>query len=110
MVELGKTRLLEVPLEGGGEREISLNGPFQLSNDNINSSAVRNGDLAATLVSRDSWFYSPGIVDLATGRIRAIPLDFMGDFHYLGWAPDGNLVGAAFELPSTIWKMQQEGQ
>lgn len=110
VVELGKTRLLEVPLEGGGEREIPLNGPFQLSNDNINSSAVRNGELAATLVARDSWFYSPGIVDLATGRIQAIPLDFMGDLHYLGWAPDGNLVGAAFELRSTIWKMQQEGQ
>jgi hypothetical protein len=110
LVEIGKTRVFEVPLDGGGEKEIPLNGPFHLTGDPITSSGVRNGKLAAPLASLDSWFYSPGVVDLATGRVTQVPVDFLGDFHYVGWAPDGNLVGAAYELRSTIWKMQPEGQ
>jgi eukaryotic-like serine/threonine-protein kinase len=109
MVESGKTRILEVPLDGSGEKEIPLNGPFHLTGLPIASSSVRNGKLAATLASLDSWFFLPGVVDLATGRMTQIPVDFPGDFRYVGWAPDGNLVAAVIELRSTVWKMQPEG-
>jgi tRNA A-37 threonylcarbamoyl transferase component Bud32 len=107
MVESGRTRLLEVQLSGSGEKEIPLNGPFHLANAAITSSGIRNGKLAAPLASLDSWFYQPGVVDLATGRMTRIPVDFQGDFHFEGWTADGQLVAWAHELRSTIWKMIQ---
>jgi predicted Ser/Thr protein kinase len=109
MVESGRTRLLEVQLDGRGEREIPLNGPFHLANAAITSSGVRNGKLAAPLASLDSWFDQPGVVDLATGRMTQIPVDFQGDFHFEGWTADGHLIAWAHELRSTIWKMMQPG-
>jgi eukaryotic-like serine/threonine-protein kinase len=107
MIENGRTRLLEVQLSGGGEKEIPLNGPFHLANAAITSSGIRNGQLAAPLASLDSWFYQPGVVDLATGRMTRIPVDFQGDFHFEGWTADGHLVAWAHELRSTIWKMMR---
>jgi tRNA A-37 threonylcarbamoyl transferase component Bud32/Tol biopolymer transport system component len=107
MVETGKTRLLEVRLDGGGEKEIPLNGPFHLTDEAvITSNGIRNGKLAAPLASLDSWFYQPGVVDLATGLMTRIPFDFQGDFHFEGWTLDGHIVASAQELRSTIWKMQ----
>jgi len=110
MVETGKSRLLEVQLAGGGEREIPLNGPFHLTDLPVNSSGVRNGKLAAPLTSLDSWANLAGVVDLTTGRITQIPVDFLGDFHDVCWAPDGNVIGAAHEIRSTIWKIQPESR
>jgi hypothetical protein len=109
MVESGRTRLLEVQLSGDGEKEIPLNGPFHLANAAITSSGIRNGKLAAPLASLDSWFYQPGVVDLATGRMTRILVDFQGDFHFEGWTADGHLVAWAHELRSTIWKMMRPG-
>jgi len=107
MVETGKTRLLEVQLDGSGEREIPLNGPFHLTDEPvITSSGIRNGKLAAPLTSLDSWFYQPGLVDLATGLMTRMPVDFQGDFHFEGWTPDGHIIAEAQEMRSTIWKMR----
>ncbi len=110
MVETGKSRLLEVPLDGGAEKDVPLNGPLHLAGAAINSSGVRDGKLAVPLTSLDAWFDLPGVVDLATGNITQVPVDFVGDFHDAGWAPDGNLVGAVHETRYTIWKMQPEGR
>jgi len=109
MAESGKTRLLEVPLDGGGEREIPLNGPFHLADAAIISSGIRNGKLAEPLASLDSWFFQPGVVDLTTGRMTRIPVDFLGDFHFETWTPDGHLVSWSHEMRSTIWKMTPTG-
>ena len=109
IVESGRTRLLEVQLEGGGEKEIPVNGPFHLVESGITSSAIRNGKLAVPLASLDSWFFQPGVVDLATGRMTGITVDFPADFHYEGWTADGHLMAWTHELRSTIWKMTPTG-
>jgi eukaryotic-like serine/threonine-protein kinase len=109
MVETGRTRLLEVQLDGGAEKEIPLNGPFHLTDEPvITSGGIRNGKLAAPLASLDSWFYQPGVVDLSSGLMTRIPFDFPGDFHFEGWTPDGHIIAGAQGLRSTIWKMQPE--
>jgi hypothetical protein len=64
--------------------------------------------MVAPLASRDSWFFLPGIVDLATGRTAAIPVDHLGDYNWLGWTPDGQVLAAAYDLRSTIWKFTPE--
>jgi hypothetical protein len=107
IVESGRTRLLEVQLSGGGEKEIPINGPFHLIESAITSSGIRNAKLAVPLASLDSWFYQPGVVDLATGRMTGIPVDLLVDFHFEGWTADGLLMAWTHELRSTIWKMTQ---
>jgi hypothetical protein len=46
------------------------------------SSGIRNGKLAAPLASFDPWFDQLGVLDLATGRMTRIPVDFQGDYHF----------------------------
>ncbi len=107
LVQSGRTRLLETQLDGSGEKDIPLNGPFHLADAAITSSSILNGKLAAPLASLDSWFYQPGVVDLATGRMTRIPVNFLGDFHFEAWTSDGHLLAWAHELRSTIWKLTQ---
>jgi hypothetical protein len=107
IVESGRTRLVEVQLDGGGEREIPVNGPFHLIESAITSSGIRDGKLAVPLASLDSWFYQPGMVDLATGRMTGIQVDFPVDFHFEGWTADGHVMARTHEVRSSIWKMTQ---
>jgi hypothetical protein len=60
----------------------------------------------APLTSLDSWFYQPGVVDLATGLMTRIPFDFQGDFRFESWTSDGHIVAGAQEFRSSIWKIQ----
>ena len=96
-------------MNGGPEHEISLNGPFHLTFAAINSDGVdQDGRLVVPLAARDSWFFAPGIIDLATGRMTRIPVDHFGDYHYMAWAPDGQVIAAARELRSALWKFRPE--
>jgi hypothetical protein len=56
------------------------------------------------LASADSWFWRPGILDLATGRTTLIPTDFRGDYYFLNWTADGQVMGVASPMRSSIWK------
>jgi hypothetical protein len=38
-----------------------------------------------------------------------IPVDFVGDFHFETWTPDGHLAAWSHEVRSTMWKMTQTG-
>ena len=104
-----KMRLFEVPLNGGAEREIPLNGPFILTDLPLSSSAVTaDGQLLIVLSSQDSWFYAPGLVNLTTGTMTRIPVDRVGDYWILLRAPDGQVVAGAFEDRSVLWRFQPE--
>lgn len=104
-----KARLFDVPVNGGAEREIPLNGPFVLIDFPLNSSSISaDGHLLAPLASPDNWFYPPGIVDLATGTMTRIPVDHFGDYRFLFRAPDGQVIAGAFDLRSALWRFQPE--
>jgi hypothetical protein len=107
--ETPRTRLFEVPLDGGLEREIPLNGPFHLTFDPLYSGSIgRDGRLLVPLASPDDWFFFPGSVDLATGRMTRIPVDHFGDYHFLVRAPDGRVIAGAYDLRSALWRFQPE--
>src|SRR5262249_7931654 len=104
VIETSRTRLFEVPLGGGAEREITLNGSFFLADDNLRAGALgRDGRLLVELVSPDSYFFPPGIVDLATGRVTRIPTDRSGDHHFISWDTDGQVIAMANDVRSGIW-------
>jgi len=109
VLEVPKSRLLRVPLDGGAPREIALNGPFHLTFDPLNSAQLSgDGRLLAPLASLDDWYFVPGVIDLATGRMTRIPTDSLGDVHGMAWTPDGQVLVEANELRSGIWKFTPE--
>jgi serine/threonine protein kinase len=107
LIETPKSRLVRVPLNGASEQELSLTGPFHLTPYPIASGSIsRDNRLLAPLASPDSLFFPPGIVDLATGRMMRIPVDRLGDYRIMAWAPDGQVIAGAAALHATIWKFQ----
>jgi eukaryotic-like serine/threonine-protein kinase len=105
ILEAPKARLLRVPLDGSSAHEIVLNGPFHLTFDPVSSAEIsHDGRMLVPMASLDDWFFVPGIIDLATGRMSRITTDQMGDYHSICWMPNGKVAALANELRSTIWK------
>ena len=68
--------------------------------------------MLAPMLSPDSWSSPPCVIDLATGRVKRLPVegfDF-ADYRFLGWGPGGTVVAAAFDLRSAMWKFAPEGK
>jgi hypothetical protein len=108
VIESPETRLVRVPLDGGAEQEIRLIGTYHLSSTPINSQMIADdGRLVVSLVSPDSWFVSPGIIDLATGLATRIPVDGHYDYLFTAWAPDGSILSTARGLRSNLWRFQE---
>jgi hypothetical protein len=110
VIETPNARLFDVPLGGGPEREIPLQGPFRPSAiDPLNSHSLsHDGRLLSALVLTDSWFYPPGVVDLATGRMTQIRVDHPGDYHFALWTADGQVIAGANDWRSTLWRFQPD--
>ncbi len=110
LVESTKIRLVRIPLEGGLEQEIPLSGPYRLTSVPIGSGMIsKDGRLIAPLGSPDSWFLSPGIVDLVAGRMTRIRVDPFFDYTFMALGPGGQVTAIAMGLKSTLWKFQREG-
>ena len=110
-VEASGSHLYRVPLDAGQEKEIPLNGPFGLNAQcGINSQALRDNRLLVSLTLPNSWYLAPGWVDIMTGRMTRIPLDYVGDIQYLGWTDNGQVVAAGQDFRSTLWKLQPQSR
>lgn len=106
--ESPNTKLVRVPLNGGAERAIRVPGPLTLGYM-IDNEGVRNGRLLAP-GSGPTWYWPPAIFDLATGKSARIPLEYVGDFHHMSWAPDGKVIACAQAWRSNLWKFTRVPQ
>jgi serine/threonine protein kinase len=100
------SRLVRVPLNGGPEQEIA--GPFHLGYY-IDAGSIWNGKLVAPMGS-PTWYWPPGVFDLATGKSARIPLDYVSDFHRMTWTPDGRIIGLTDDWKANIWKFTPQGE
>ncbi len=100
--EAPNTKLVRVPLNGGPEQQIPAVGPVGLAYG-IDNKGVRDGLLLAP-ESSPTWYWPPAIFDLATGKSRRIPLDYISDFHHMSWTPDGKIMASALAWRSNMWK------
>jgi hypothetical protein len=107
-VENTKTSLVQIPLKGGPEREIPLAAPYRLASPIGSGMISKDGHLIAPLVSKDSFFASPGIVDLVTGRVVRISVDHYFDYGFMAWGPGGQVTAITMGLKSTLWKFRPE--
>jgi predicted Ser/Thr protein kinase len=108
--ELTKVRLFQVPLNGGVEREIVPQGdapPVATVSDRAIS---RDGRMLVVANSPDSWFWTPFVMDLATGRMTPVPIDKLGDYYRPTWTPEGDVYAVVAAMNSAVWKFTPEGK
>jgi eukaryotic-like serine/threonine-protein kinase len=103
-------RLYKVPLHGGAPQEIHVSGDLRPELSVGPQAISRDGRLLALLVAAGSWFDNPGIIDLATGRATLIPTDYPADYRSLNWTADGQVMGIALPMRSSIWKFAPQGR
>ena len=106
----GRVRLWRVPLDGGAEREIPVSGSARPI-PSIGSGAIsKDGKLLLGLLELGSWFISPEVIDLATGRATRIPIDAPGDAWSMAWTEDGQVMASVVGLRSALWEFRPEGR
>jgi len=108
--ELTKVRVFQVPVNGGAEREIIPQGdalPVLTLGDRAIS---RDGRMLIVANSLDSWFWAPFVMDLATGRMTAVPIDELGDYYRPTWTPEGDVYAVVAAMRSAIWKFTPQGK
>ena len=53
------------------------------------------------------WFYRMATVDLKTGRLDLIPVDYSGDIWFPGWTADGKIVATGLQYSFSLWQMRR---
>jgi len=111
LLEPPKARLVNVALDGTPVRELPLSGPLHLGWQTLGSGNITaDGRMYLPLLSPDSWFSAPGIVDLTTGKMAGLPVDHFGDYVFLSLTPDGQVMAAVHDYRFSIWRFRAEAR
>ncbi len=107
--EKGGVRLVRLPLGGGAERPIPLQGDLRLTPLPLSANAVhKDGRIAVQVIVRDNWFWPAGVLDPVSGRLERIPMAYDADMQSPAWTPDGKLlVVVAQPLRSSLWRFRR---
>jgi hypothetical protein len=87
---------VSVSADGGGTKEIHLDS----------SQSLADGKMLINISPSDSWFYRVAVLDLATGRIKSIPVTYPGDTMSANWTTDGRVLSVGLPLRSHIWRFR----
>jgi eukaryotic-like serine/threonine-protein kinase len=110
VIETPRARLFRVPLNGGNPHEIPLIGPLHPAWQHLVSGSIDSGgQMVLPLFSPDSWFCSPGILNLNTGKITRLPTDRFGDYFFLAQAPGGQIMAGLHEYRFFMWRFRPDG-
>jgi predicted Ser/Thr protein kinase len=107
---MAKLQIYKIPLDGGAPAEIVLQGDLRPTQFLGPHGVSRDGRLLMPLASAVSWYYLPGVIDLATGRAELVPTDLTGDYRSMNWTPDGQIMAIAAPFHSSIWKFSPASQ
>ena len=107
LIGQGRVRLERIPLAGGPAQPIQLKSDLPLSPTALGSRAInRKGELLVSVAPKDSWFFGLAMVELSTGKITRIPLNYSGDTFYPAWASDGSILVTAETMNAHIWRFR----
>ena len=103
-------QLFKVPVAGGVEQPIPVQGPVRVAPIALNPDAVaKDGRVLVSFASPDKWFYGAAILNPRSGKLTRIPVDFTGDLLSPGWLPDGSILSSAWPLKVTLWRFRPVG-
>ncbi|HEV2492282.1 MAG TPA: protein kinase [Terriglobia bacterium] len=105
-------RLVRVPVSGGAEEPIPLQSALRLAPVIMGPDGIgKDGRALVSIATPDNWFYGAGVLDLRSGKLDRIPLNFTGDVLGLGWQSDGRILSTGWPLKAKLWRfrpVQQE--
>ncbi|HEV2233200.1 MAG TPA: protein kinase [Terriglobia bacterium] len=100
-------RLARVPISGGTPGPIPIQSALRLAPVEFGTNAIgKDGRALVSIATPDNWFYGAGILDLRSGRLTRIPLNFIGDLLGLGWQDDGRILSTGWPLKATLWRFR----
>jgi hypothetical protein len=80
-------------------------GPWRLAPIAIGGNVIDlQGRILVTAVSKQSWFWRPGILDSA-GNVQPIPAEYEGDIYPAGWSHDNQVLGMGYALRGELWSI-----
>jgi hypothetical protein len=107
LIERGRVRLERVPLSGSPAQPIVVKSDLPIGSLPLGPKTINNeGRLLVTVAPTDSWFLGLAILDLATGRLTQVPLNYTGDVVMPGWADDGRILTTAVPMRAHIWRFR----
>ena len=107
VTESARIRFFRLPLDGGAELEVTVDGSDPVMDIALSPSALSaDSRLLLPLSPRDSWFNAPGLLDTATGRLTRLPSDDVSDWQSMAWLPDRQIMALHIGLRSTLWRFQ----
>jgi len=99
-------RLFRVPLAGGPEVEIEIQGDLRLAPGFMAPNAIGpDGRIALTVISPASWYWPMAILDPRTGKLEILPPGLAYDM-YGGWDSQGRIVYYAQGQESSLWRFR----
>jgi hypothetical protein len=104
--DMGRGRLVYLPLDGGKEHEIPVNSPLPLASNQITPNAVApDGRILVEVGSPGLWFWPPAILNPRNGSVTIVLPGAEAD-GYAGWSPDGRVVASQAAVQSTLWRFR----
>jgi eukaryotic-like serine/threonine-protein kinase len=100
-------RLERVPLLGGLSQPIQVRSDLPISPIPLGSSAInKDSKLLVSVAPSDSWFFGLAILDLATGKLTPVPLNYTGDIMTPGWANDRRILATGYPMRAHLWRFR----
>ena len=100
--------LWKIPLTGGKPVRVPLPSSPVLALTTLHPSAVGPGGRVLVQVNEPHmWYYQLAAVDVGSGRLDLIPVDYDGDIWYPGWTPDGKIVATGLQYSFSLWQMKR---
>jgi hypothetical protein len=101
-------RLRRVSLSGGPDTEIPIRSELRIAPDSgLAPNAIHpDGRILVRVVSRESWFWPPAILDPKTGVLTPVLTDWKTDYTLSGWSATGDIVGVVWTVRSRLWRFR----
>lgn len=100
--------LARFSLSDGNMEQIRIGGEQELAPVPTGGRAISTGGkILITTAPSDSWFYRVAILDLKTGGISPIKVNYAGDTLSGNWSQDGRVISVGLPLKSRIWRFRR---
>jgi eukaryotic-like serine/threonine-protein kinase len=102
-----KPVLIRVSTGTGKTEQIHLEAGRSLASVPAGARAInRQGKMLITISPPDSWFYRVAVLDLGTGKVTPVKVDYAGDTLSGNWTADGRVISVGLPLRSHIWRFR----
>jgi eukaryotic-like serine/threonine-protein kinase len=107
LVESSGVRLERIPLSGGPAQDVQVQGGIPLDPLPLGGRSIRaDGKLLVGTTPVNSWFFTPATLDLASGKLTIVPVNFTGDTFMYSWTDDGRILAFAEPMQSHLWRFR----